>query len=247
MNTFCVYPIPLDSAEIWAEFAPAVRRFAHTWREFPPMADCKLMLVANNADPKGVERDIFKDLDVEWVRYDGAGCDAGSWQLAASLIHGFQVNFTSRCYFHRTGWLKRLVDAREFGGPGLYGTSASHEGGRWHVCLRAWGIDSEDFREYPVKLDSRDRGVAFEVGNGEEPGSLTKWMALRKKMPTLVYFDSVHGQLTWDSPDKIFRRGDQSNLLVFDKHSEEYEKADEPEKLRLEGLCFGVDPTAKRA
>lgn len=247
MKTFCVYPIPLDSGEIWAEFAPAVRRFAHTWREFPPMVDCKLMLVANNSDPKGVERDIFKDLDVEWVRYDGAGCDAGSWQLAASLIHGFQVNFTSRCYFHRAGWLKRLVDARNLGGPGLYGTSASHEGGRWHVCLRAFGIDCEDFKAYPLTYDTRDKGVGFEVGNGSEPGSLTEWMIRRKKPPTIVYWDSIHGQLTWDSPDNIFRRGNQEQMLIFDKHTDEYQNASDAEKLRLEGMCFGVDPSPVKA
>lgn len=247
MNVFCVYPIPLDTPEIWADFAPFVRRFSRTWREFSPGAECKLMLVANNSDPTMIAQEIFKDVEAEWVRYDGAGCDAGSWQLAANLIHGFQINFTTRCYFHRSGWLKRLVDARKLGGPGLYGTAASHEGGRWHVCLRAWGIDAEDFREYPVKLDTRDKGVPFEVGNGDEPGSLTKWMALRKKLPQVVYFDSSHGQLTWDSVDNIFRRGNQEQMLVWDRHSDLWRDADEAEKQRLARLCFGIDRESVKA
>lgn len=241
MKVTCVYPVPLDSPVVWAEFAPFVRRFARTWGEFPPLVPCNLMLVANNYDPTGAAREIFKDMAVEWVRYDGAGCDAGSWQLAANLTTGFMVNFTSRCYFHREGWLKRLVEARMLSGPGLYGTSASHEGGRWHACLRAWGIDAEDFREYPVKLDTRDKGVAFEVGNGDDPGSLTKWMAVRKRLPQIVYFDSSHGQLTWDSVENSFRRGNQEQMLVWDRHTDLYRDADPAEKKRLERLCFGLD------
>jgi hypothetical protein len=43
----------------------------------------------------------------------------------------------------------------------------------------------------------------------------------------------------WRKPENIFRRGDQSNLLVWDRHTEIFAKASEEERAKLAKLSDG--------
>jgi hypothetical protein len=253
--TTIVYPVPLDTTEIWQEFKPAVERFAKTYSEFPPDSPCELVLVLNTGDtrliPADLER-IFEDLHYQTIIYNGQGCDVGSWQHAAKCLPDcFMVCCTTRTYFHRRGWLARLVEARGLFGPGFYTTSVSREGGKLHGCCRCFGIDSALFREYPHLITSREQGTFYEIGKQMRTGEVNAcgafcdWVGYERGLESMaVYWDG-----DWDILDNseahcltspnIFRRGDQSNMLVWDKHTLAYEEADETEKRRLEAMCFG--------
>lgn len=179
---------------------------------------------------------MFYGLPVTFLPYGDEGCDIGSAQCLAQLLDDeFMVCMTSRCYFWREGWLKRLVTAREAIGPDLFGCFASKESGKLHLCTRAYCMDAADFRMYPVKITSRNQGVFFECGEG----NLLEWFEARGKKGWIVGWSGVHDKLEWFKVPDRFRNGDQSDCLVFDRHTDYYRDADDKEKKLLEGWCDG--------
>lgn len=244
-----VYPFPAETEEVKTTFWPYAHRFVETYRKHPPGHPHLVTVVVNGSEVTADIVELFRGMPVEFKIYEGAGMDLGSQQMVAQEGDHFQVNMTSRMYFHREGWLARMVKARETYGPGLYGMTASYEGGRLHVCTRGHAYDAKDFREYPHQITSRDQGVFFECGEG----CLLEWFERRKQPIMLVGWDGVYGNGTcvhchelnslwlddyFTSPGS-FRNGDQSNVLCFDKHTDYYRDADAEEKKRLEGLRQG--------
>lgn len=237
MRTIIVYPLPLDN---WVEFYSWWELFLNTFKENTPGCDYELLVVCNWGEPTDTLREMTFGTKRQFISYYGNGCDAGSWKLAASepVNHdAFLICMTSRCYFHRPEWLKRIVFEREKYGPGLYTTSASYEGGRLHACLRCFGIDSVLLREYPMQMQTRDEGVAVEVGINNPIGSLGEWVENKGKALKLVTWDGCYDKADWFKVPNRFRDGDQSNMLVFDKHSDEYRNASPEDKRHLEQLC----------
>lgn len=228
-----VYPVPNESEEVWDIFKPCVQRFIAGWWQFPPEEECELVPVLFNWDHTGKVTNLFEGLPVqEFPLYRGLGADLGAQQFVAMEYcqpEDFVVCFTSRMFFHRSGWLKRLVNARSEFGPALYGMSASHEGGRKHLCTRGHALDAADFRRYPHVITSRDQGVFFECGEG----CLLEWMKSIGRSAYLVSWAGVFAEPDWFSFPNRFRHGDQTNLLCFDKHSEAYHRASDQERARL--------------
>ena len=234
MRTIVTIPIPLDSVEVWDAFHPFIERFCETWRINPPGVDCEIIASCCNDGPNDDLRTMFHDLPVSFVHYSGEGCDLGSaQQIACAIGTGFMVNCTSRCYFHRPDWLKRLVTAREAIGPDLFGCFASHESGRLHVCTRAYSLDAQDFALYPVQINSRNLGVFFECGDG----NLMEWFEARNKKPWVVGWSGIHERSDWFKIPNRFRNGDQSDCLVFDKHTDIYRNAEGEFKMQLEEMA----------
>ena len=64
---------------------------------------------------------------------------------------------------------------------------------------------------------------------GEEEGLQTR----------LVTWDGSYDLPDWRKPPNIFRRGDQSNLIVRDRHADAYTVSDAEGKAKLEGLANG--------
>jgi len=239
-----VYPIPNESPEVWEIFKPAVERFCATWRKFPPGCECELVPVLFGDDPTGKCTQYFHGLPVDaFQEYRGGGCDIGAaqWVAVDSEPGDFLVALTSRVYFHRPNWLDFLRIARELYGKGLYGTSASMEGGIAHCCTRCYAMDCSMWNSYPFLIESRDQGTFFEVGANNPIGSLNDWVEAIGLPTLMVYGDGVRPKPYWFSPENIFRRGDQSNLLVWDKHTLAYREADREEQLRLQALAYGLD------
>lgn len=232
-----VYPIPLDNEEVQNLFRPFIRRFADSFRANEPGHPYELALMMNHADADAEMAEVFRDLTYRCYRYDGAGFDIGSFQhytRHCATENVFQVNCVTRVYAHRAGWLKRLVEAREMFGPGLYGTSASREGGKLHVCTRCYAFDSDDFKRYPHHINSRNQGIFFELGDG----NLMEWFKAQGLLTIICYWSGAGTVPEPAGLADIYRRGDQSNCLVFDKHTDYYRDSDETEKRRLERMCF---------
>ena len=145
MKAWICYPMPLDNRVVEAEFKPYAKRFVETWMRHPPGAACVLSVVCAHKEAPPDVRKIFEPLKPDYVTYHGYGADMGAAQFLASMRGGVIVAMTSRCYFHRGGWLRRLAAARGAMGmcPGLYGLSGSSEqGGHNHLCLRAYALDA---------------------------------------------------------------------------------------------------------
>ncbi len=238
MKIQVVIPVPTESEEAWVMFKPYIQRFCDTWRQYPPGVRCTLFAVTQGVDSTDEIRDIFTGLPTRFVRHDH-GMDLGAQQYIAMMSDdAFQVNMTSRCYFHRENWLARMVSARIKHGPALYGISTSREGGRMHICTRGHAYDVDTFKLYPHDITSRNQGVFFEVGSG----NLLKFYR-RIGMEGYVVFwcgERMVDDLTFIEGG--FRDGDQGQMLFFDKHTDYYAAADDQEKERLRSLMLGLTP-----
>jgi hypothetical protein len=234
LKTVVTIPIPLDSDEIWDLYRPMIKRFTETWRAYPPGADCTIAAMCCKGRQTDELTDMFTGLPADFIEYRDDGCDIGSAQsLSHTLTDEFMVCMTSRCYFWKEGWLKRLVTAREAIGPDLFGCFASRESGRLHLCTRAYCMDAADFQLYPVKIVSRDQGVFFECGEG----NLLEWFEARGKKGWVAGWSGVHDKSDWFKVPNRFRDGDQSDCLLHDRHTLIYELANEEEKKRLQGMA----------
>lgn len=225
MKVVIVYPLPFDN---WTFFEPFVERFTRTFKQFKPGCEYEVAAVCNWGEPADKVREMFYGIKTKFVPYYENGWDIGSAQHVAHTLpdNVFMVNMTSRCYFHREGWLKLMADAREALGSGLYGCTANHDGYRLHLCTRAYAMDVEDFKYYPHKIDSRAKGPLFEIGADNEYGNLMEWMEVSRGKPSrLVFFDRVAEKPDWFTAPNRFRSGDQSNVLVHDFHTDIYRDA----------------------
>jgi hypothetical protein len=229
-----VYPVPVDN---WEVFQPFVSRFTETYRRYKPRIPHVLNAVVFGKYPVEEVWRLFEGLPVMLSRYDGGGMDIGAAQAIARSAHpdDFQVNFTSRAYFHRDLWLEELFTARYGYGQGIYAMSASHEGGRFHLCTRGYATDSGTFARYPTEIVSRDQGVFFECGDG----CFSAWAKDLGFPQRVVTFSGVYpAEKAFDDPNG-FRQGDQSSVLTWDRHTDIYRDADPETKASLQSLMLG--------
>lgn len=257
MKPIIVFPVPLENEVARDEFRPYVKRFCDSLRQFDPGCEYELAVIFNGGDVDAITETMktfvdlpfkfdpqgrFLDLEqVKFYRYRGTGCDIGSflWFSKRKNENVFLVCCNTRVYAHRAGWLKEMMLARGTFGPGLYATAISKESGALHVCCRCFGMDSEDLANYPHSIDSREKGQFFENG----AGNLYAWCNQEMMMCYLVTFNEVANISTdpsdpcWTASD-IYRKGDQSNMLVHDRHSNIYHNASPEEKERLARMCF---------
>lgn len=232
------YPVPMDN---WETFKPDVEQFTTTWRAHPPGWDNYLLfaMVCNDTVSRHFES-MMTGIDRVYRHYDGGGCDIGCHLHAAdSCGDNFLIGLSTRVYFHRAGWINHLMQAREQFGPGLYATALSRETGRLHCRTHCFGMDAALLREYPFRINSRTRGYFFESGNDGNPeGSFLNWCQKQGYTCKVVYWDGVHDIVDGMKPDNIFRKGDQSNLLVFDRHTKLWADADVEERMRLTDMTY---------
>jgi hypothetical protein len=234
MKTIVLYPIPLDN---WTVFEPFAERFTRTFRQFPPGEDCEVWGMCCMALPNDSVRQLFDGIVSRFVPYYHISQDScGSHQFASWLLeeNTFMVGMTSRCYFHRSGWLTKLVEARRGNGPGLYGLCANRETHALHICCRCYAMDSDDYKNYPYVVNTRAMGLAFETGDGIPEGPAHVWMQKRGRVAKVVMWDGVYDEPDWFTPSNRFRNGDQSNMLVFDKHTDAYRDGTPEQRAQLE-------------
>ena len=218
------------------EFNACARRFADTYRRFPGDWPHRLYVVCCNGPLDQEARDTFAGLNVTFDTYDGQGWDIGCEQyMARKCVADFVIGMTARSYFHRRGWLKRFIEARNTFGMGLYGTTGSYEVAP-HIRTAFYGVDTLLYVLYPHIIDSRQKGFYFE----SEDWSFTRFVSSLGYPCLMVTWDGCYAQGDWRKPANIFRSGDQSALLVFDRHSLIYERADPNVRVMLKSAADGT-------
>ncbi len=242
MKPIIVYPMPQDSKEVWEIFQPFILRFLETFTKHP--GDCEIALIHCAEHPSGVmslsqlnaHAAALHSLPCKFstYAYPDNGCDIGSAQWLSKQLPPEQlmIMMTSRCYFHKDGWLERYLYAHSKDPDALLGASASYEGGKRHICTRAYAMKAGLFAAYPHLIDTRPKGQMFEVGEW----CLSDWIAEQGRKLIQVTFDGEQEQAEWRKPDNIYRKGDQSNCLVWDRHTDIWRDADVFEKIRLEEM-----------
>lgn len=208
-------------------YAEPARRFLLTYAVYKPKISHELVICQND------HRKVAPDIGAQ-IHYQGQAKDCGAYLFAARQITtDWILCCNAHVYFHREGWLERLVAVAAQFGPGLYGPMTSNEV-KPHVRTCCMLCPTEYLLRYPYELAVPSHANSFECGNW----SFTDFM---KDTVFMVGWDGYAAWHAWRDPmlKNIFRRGDQSSCLVWDRHSDLYRDASHEAKLHLAALADG--------
>lgn len=149
-----------------ATYYPLAKRFADTWKRFPPGHPCSLHVIGNGGDVPALDRAPFAGLPAEWKSYNNVGWDVGAFQWASETVPcDLLVCLGAPVHFHKPGWLDRMVEAFVIHGPALYGCWA-YLSPNWHVRTTAFWLPPMLLNSYPNQIGStRASRYDFEHGN----------------------------------------------------------------------------------
>lgn len=204
-------------------------RFCSSWNIFPPGVDCDLVIACNGGPLDTETALLFSGLNAKfWPRVNDGARDLGAYIEASKTIcaeYDMMLCLGESNHFWKASWLKRMVEAVEVYGYGLYGPFATNVV-RAHLQTTAFFCAPKFIREYPLQVT--DRQSRYEMEHGER----ALWRRLYKRnIPVkLVTWDGFWSPGQWRLPQNILWRGDQSNLLWHCNHSEKYQEADETRK-----------------
>lgn len=205
-------------------------RFLRTYQTFRPKIPHRLVVVNCGATQHDAMFDCVAD---EYRTYNGGGFDCGTYQAVASTLNcDLVLALNTHTYFWSHDWLEPFVVAATNFGPGVFGASSSFE--RFpHLRTPAIAFNPKIICGYPVMVDTRDKAADFEAGNQ----NFSAW-AMQMHYPVLLVTRNAFYSIEhWRTPANIFRRGNQSNCLIFDRHTDVYAAADFQEKRNLEKLA----------
>lgn len=182
-----------------------------------------------------------------WLYVPDTGFDIGTYRRVAEQIDAEYIcclNSWSRPLVD--GWLKRLYDAvtwmpdeTEAECVGAVGCTGSLEGipsapfPNMHLRTNAFCINRELFLEIAPVEPTREECLLFEAG----PNSMTKQLTARGLKVVEVGRDrnSLIG-----GERRVFRWGNQENLLVADNRTDDYQNADKAKREWLQRLAWGT-------
>lgn len=198
-------------------------RFLQTYRQFKPKIPHSLVVVnCGQAEHDG----MFDGVANEYRTYSGGGFDCGTYQaVVPSLDCDLVMALNTHTYFWRPFWLEWFAIAAEKFGPGLYGATASFQH-NYHLRTPSIAFHPKLMREYPMLIDDRDKAAHFESGEY----NFSRWATGVGYPVMLVTEGAAYKQPYWRTPPNIFRRGNQSNCLIWDRHTDMYRDASEEEK-----------------
>ena len=213
-----------------AIYNAGAKRFAETYIQHPPDYEHRLILLDSNGGFTPEIARLFGGIKYDVIPYFGSGWDIGAQFYAALTMppDDWIMGFSSWAHFRRRGWLSAFAEARDIHGDGLYASTISLENTP-HVRGTGYFLRCGRFQRYPYGINSRAETFKWEWG----PNSLTKWF-IREGHG--VWVVAPNGVLSFDEArtmDNGFRKGDQSNIWTFDKHTDLFEQADPAHKSAL--------------
>jgi hypothetical protein len=226
MNTPTIAYVHPPGHEVQAE------RFIATFTEFGPERPYRMTVILNGIPFSPAVEALFRPLTHQFFFHDDTGWDIGAYRAFAAVNDGPILFCGGYTHFRRAGWLRRLGQAWDRFGPGMYGTSASYEV-RPHLNTTGFLTCAELLRAYPYPSVTKDERYAFEHG----PNAYHVFLAREKWPVKLVTWDGIWDMADWRKPPNIFRRGDQSNMLIHFNHSDMYEQSPPARKQQLAELA----------
>lgn len=217
--------------QVSGTYQQSADRFAQTYKANPAGIEHDLIVVGAKGDASILP--TWNGMGASFIRYDGEGWCTGAHQhVCRQIEHDMVVLNCARTHFFRGGWLKRIVDCWNEFGPGIYGTMSNAEQSM-HLRTNCYAISPKFLADYAISFGSRQDTLDFEHGKWNVSAHFRK-----VGMPSkLVTWDGCWSFEDWRTPGNIFRRGDQSNCIVLDRHTQIYHNAPDYEKRRLEHLA----------
>lgn len=219
-------------------------RFVQTYKLHGPGYPHETIAVCNGGEPSIDIRAIFYGLHFNaprgslqshvnfWARPNDPGWDISAYLEIAKWMGNTSGKFMMVCmgesiHFHREGWLRRLVDAWQQHGPGIYGAFASNTV-RAHINTTGFAIAPELLATYPLPVNSKETRYEFEHGQN----SIWRYVAAQGKPAMLVTWDGVWTPGAWRYPTNILWRGNQRNCLFYCSHTDNWFGADKKKRER---------------
>lgn len=197
-------------------------RFVTTYHEFPAGAPHELVVLCNGGPLPLDITILFSGSDAKmFVRENDPGFDISAYMdFARQTDADIMVCLGESVYFHRKGWLLRLVEAWGKYGPGMYGPFSSNNV-RSHLGTTAFCCHPSMLLSYPFLVRSGPARYEFEHGDG----ALWRRLARRNIPVRLVTWDGEWEPRYWRMPPNIMYRGNQSNCLMWCNHSDGFANA----------------------
>lgn len=192
------------------------KRFHDSYISFRPKIEHELIIV--NCGTNDVPDDSFDDIATQQRFYTGTGWDIGAYQdICRTIDCDLAWCMATPVHFWRSGWLDIMCKAVETYGPGVYGPQASFENSP-HIRTGCFAFHPKLMRDYPVIVDSRMKCCQFE----SLPGNFSHINMAAGHPVLMVTEKECYSSTDWRKPDNIFRRGDQSNCIVWDRYNDLY-------------------------
>jgi len=216
-----IYPVGHDEHDGYA------KRFVQSYLKFQAGYPHETMVVCNGGAPNDFIRGLFRNIPCKFFQHDDSGWDIGAY---LAVVRAIKTEAVFCCggltHFKRFGWLKKLVDAWNKFGAGLYGSLGSYQYGIPHLVTTGFLCPTHLVSSYPGKVVTYEDRAEFEHG----VKSLTN-LALCLCMPAkLVTWCGVHSLDELWNPENVLNKGDQSNCLTYYKQTDIYEVAPLPNK-----------------
>lgn len=199
-----------------------VARFVATWLHFPPCIPVRLIAVCNGGPLDSEVGSMLALAGAEFYPRHNEGADLGGYQdVAKNYPSDLQLCLGESCFFHRAGWMERILAAWTRHGPGLYGFMASNLLIP-HLNTTAFAIDPKLFAQWSYPFDTRPARYAFEHSTIDP-----FWKRVRAvgRPVRLVTFSGMYEYWEWRTTSNAFWQGDQSDCLIHCCHTERFANA----------------------
>jgi hypothetical protein len=196
-------------------------RFADSLRQFSPESDYRLAVVSNGGDPSSDVKELFRNLDPQFIIHDDTGMDIGAYQVAAQTIAAdLMVFFGGSSYIRGKGWCRRVVEAYKKRGNALYGVMACGGNAQFgvypHIRTTGFWMPRALFNQYPTQVRSTEQRYPFEHGEN----CLTQWVQNQGMKAYVVTWQSEYEPNDWHAIPGGYHNGNQHGLLFGDRMSE---------------------------
>jgi hypothetical protein len=216
-------------------FRESHERFVRTYKQFKPSIPHRLIVVCYNGERDREVDELFGSLNPEYMHYRGTAFDIGTYlTIGRTLDSDFVLCCGSNVHFWKHGWLERMVEAFQKHGPGAYAPMASYETSP-HLRTCCIGTTPKLLRQYPHPITTREETYMFESGMW----NFTHWIQSQGLPALMVMQDEELAQPEWRKPANIFRRGDQSNCIIWDRHTLVYQSSTPDAKAHLAKMADG--------
>lgn len=205
-----------------------VSRFVGSYLACPPEIDHETIIACNGGPLDRETSLLFSPLRCEFLpRANDPAWDVGAFMDVASLTApDLLLCLGESVYFHRPGWLRRIVEAWQEHGPGMYGLFSSNLL-RPHLNTTAFACAPFDLLQYPKPRNQKER---YEFEHGIK--SFWTYVYSRGRPAMLVTWDGIWTPSQWRKPKNILWRGTQENCLAYCIHTDRWRAANDGTKFR---------------
>ncbi len=224
----CVCYVCVSNGAVTEDYAS---RFVTTYHEYPPGIDHDTLIICNGGPVATNIAVLFSNMSARmFPRENDGGWDISGYISAAKgpcSDYDMMLCCGESIYFHRPGWLRRLVDAWKNIGSGMYGSLSSNLV-RSHLNTTGFCCPPILLAQYPEPVTDRSSRYAFEHG----PNAFWRKVSKRGMPVRLVTWDGEYEPRSWRSPPNILWRGNQTNCLMWCQHTDRYRNADVKTKMK---------------